>query len=107
MYLLPSPMNNGVYPGAIFGTSSVFGNRFWETYSRRFVAVVVHLYISRSLLSLLLYYSYPSFRLFSVTGEYLSPSSACGTHWKRRHVYIFSPPTPITGDVAGPSRDGS
>nr|CAD1842625.1 unnamed protein product [Ananas comosus var. bracteatus] len=33
-----------------------------------------------------------------------SPLSACGTHWEGRHVYMFSPPTPITGEVAGPSR---
>nr|CAD1829470.1 unnamed protein product [Ananas comosus var. bracteatus] len=32
-----------------------------------------------------------------------SPSSACGTHLEGRHVYMFSPPTPIISDVAGPS----
>nr|CAD1824872.1 unnamed protein product [Ananas comosus var. bracteatus] len=33
--------------------------------------------------------------------EYSSPSSACGTHWEGRHVYMFSPPPPFFRAMLG------
>nr|CAD1831744.1 unnamed protein product [Ananas comosus var. bracteatus] len=32
---------------------------------------------------------------------YSSPSSACGTHWEGRHVYMFSPPHYFLGIAGG------
>ncbi|XP_020104120.1 uncharacterized protein LOC109721112 isoform X2 [Ananas comosus] len=40
-------------------------------------------------------------------GEYDSPSSACGTHWESRHIYMFSPLTIFSSNASSEGRGGA